>query len=234
MTTRPKERIIAIGDIHGCSIALATVLEAIKPGPNDQVICLGDVIDYGPDSRGVLNQLKALHERTRLILLTSNHEEMLFGVLDQGRELASWTWHGGDQTLASYGVDHPRDLPAEDISLLRSAKPYFETATHAFVHAGYFPNQPLSETPSSVLFWEFLEPGRCWPHYSGKSLVVGHTPQTSGVMLDLGFLVCIDTDCSRGKWLTALDSSSGKYWQANQHCELREGMLLSHGKVNHS
>ena len=228
MTTRPNERIIAIGDIHGCSIALAAVLEALQAGPNDQVISLGDVIDYGPDSRGVLSQLKALQDRAQLILLTGNHEEMLFGVLDQNRELASWTWHGGDQTLASYGVDHPGDLPADDIALLRTAKPYFETETHGFVHAGYFPNQPLSETPSSALFWEFLEPIRGWPHYSGKTFVVGHTAQTSGKVLYLGFAVCIDTDCSRGNWLTALDTSSGKLWQANQRGELREGMLNRH------
>jgi serine/threonine protein phosphatase 1 len=223
MTTPTNGRIIAIGDIHGCSTALATLLRAIKPGPDDQVISLGDVIDYGPDSQGVLEQLKALRDRTELILLTGNHEEMLFGVLDQNRDPESWTRHGGDQTLASYKVDHPRDLPADDLVFLRTAKPHFETATHAFVHAGYYPNQPLSETPSSALFWEFLAADRCWPHYSGKTFVLGHTPQTSGDVFDLGFVVCIDTDCSRDNWLTALDTTTDTIWQANQRGELRGG-----------
>jgi serine/threonine protein phosphatase 1 len=214
-------RVIAIGDIHGCSVALATLLDAIQPGPDDHVIPLGDVIDYGPDSRGVLEQLRGLRDRTQLVLLTGNHEEMLFNVLDGQWELDSWTRHGGDQTLASYGIDHPRDLPAEDVVFLRTARPYFETATHAFVHAGYFPNQPLADTPSSAQFWEFLDPNRSWPHYSGKTFVVGHTPQTTGDILDLGFVIGIDTDCSRGNWLTALDTTTGNYWQADQDGEVR-------------
>ena len=223
--SRPTGRVIAIGDIHACSTALATLLRAIDPGPDDMVIALGDVIDHGPESRGVLAQLRALRDRTRLVVLTGNHEEMLFGVLDFGRDLESWTRHGGDWTLASYRVDHPRDLPADDLAFLRSARPHFETATHAFVHAGYFPNQSLAQTPSSALFWEFLDPARCWPHYSGKTFVVGHTPQTTGEVLDLGFVVGIDTDCSRGNWLTGLDVTTGRYWQASESGAVRERRL---------
>ena len=156
-----------------------------------------------------------------MTLLIGNHEEMLFAVLDQGRDLDSWTRHGGDTTLESYGVGHPRDLPAEDVAFLRAAAWSHETDTHAFVHAGYYPNLPLSDTPSSALFWEFLDPERAWPHYSGKTFVVGHTPQTTGDILDLGFAVGIDTDCSRGGWLTALDAATGHYWQANQRGEVR-------------
>lgn len=57
--------------------------------------------------------------------------------------------------------------------------------------------------------------------------MVGHTPQTTGEILDLDFVVCIDTDCSRGNWLTALDTTTGSYWQANQRGELRTGQLAS-------
>lgn len=223
MATTPPKRIIAVGDIHGCSTALAALVDAIQPGPADVLISLGDIIDYGPNSRGVVEQLKALRERTNLILLTGNHEEMLFAVLDQNRDRESWTRHGGDATLESYWVDHPRQLPAGDVAFLRMAKWFHETDTHAFVHAGYFPNQPLRDTPSSALFWEFLDPDRAWPHYSGKTFVVGHTPQTSGEILDLGFAVCVDTDCSRGGWLTGLDVVSGDFWQANQRGVVRTG-----------
>ncbi len=217
-------RVIAIGDIHGCSIALATLLETVRPRPADTFIVLGDVIDYGPDSRGVLEQLKSLPRRTQLILLTGNHEELLFGVLDQNRDVESWTRHGGDRTLASFGVDRPRDLPAEDIAFLRTAQPHHETDTHTFVHAGYYANQPLTATPSSALFWEPLDPSRAWPHYSGKRFIVGHTPQPSGEVLDLGFVVCIDTDCSRGNWLTALDTTTGRVWQSSQRGGLRSAV----------
>jgi serine/threonine protein phosphatase 1 len=218
-------RVIAIGDIHGCSTALATLIEAIGPTSEDRVIPLGDVIDYGPDSRGVIRRLRALHDRTQLTLLTGNHEELLFSVLDRQWDLESWTQHGGDQTLASYGIGHPRDLPREDVEFLRTARPHAETDTHALVHANYYPNLPLSETPAAACFWEFLDPAQCWPHYSRKTFVVGHTPQTTGGILDLGFVICIDTDCSRGNWLTALDLGTCDYWQANERAELREGRL---------
>ena len=222
MRSTSSPRTIAIGDAHGCSTALAALIDAIRPGPSDLLIALGDVIDYGPDSRGVVAQLKALRDRTNLILLTGNHEEMFFAVLEQNRDLEGWTRHGGDRTLESYGIDNPRDLPAEDVAFLRTAQWFHETETHAYVHAGYFPNQRLKDTPTSALFWSFLDPARAWPHYSGKTFVVGHTPQTTGEVLDLGFIVCVDTDCSRGNWLTALDAA-GFYWQANQRGEVRTG-----------
>ena len=74
-------RTIAIGDIHGCSAALAALVAAIEPSKDDTVITLGDYIDRGPDSRGVLDQLIALAARCRLIPLLGDHEEMLLDTL---------------------------------------------------------------------------------------------------------------------------------------------------------
>jgi serine/threonine protein phosphatase 1 len=71
------------------------------------------------------------------------------------------------------------------------------------------------------LRWKFTDPVWARAHYSGKVAIVGHTPQRSGEILDLGFLKCIDTNCYAGKWLTALDVHSGQVWQANQKGELR-------------
>jgi serine/threonine protein phosphatase 1 len=62
-------------------------------------------------------------------------------------------------------------------------------------------------------------------HFSGKTVVVGHTPQVSGLVLDRGFLICIDTDCSRGGWLTALDVHSRVVTQANQDGQIRIAVL---------
>jgi serine/threonine protein phosphatase 1 len=59
------------------------------------------------------------------------------------------------------------------------------------------------------------------PHFSGKIVVAGHTPQTSGEPLDLGFLKVIDTDCSRGGWLTAFEAKYGTIVQANERGEIR-------------
>jgi serine/threonine protein phosphatase 1 len=71
------------------------------------------------------------------------------------------------------------------------------------------------------LRWDLLETAELRPHCSGRTVVVGHTAQRTGEILDLGFLVGIDTDCLRGGWLTALDVASGEVVQANQRGEVR-------------
>jgi serine/threonine protein phosphatase 1 len=63
--------------------------------------------------------------------------------------------------------------------------------------------------------------GTARAHCSGKVAVVGHTPQLSGEILDLGFLICIDTNCAHGGWLTALDTTTGRVWQADRAGRLR-------------
>ncbi len=70
-------RTIAIGDIHGCADALATLIAAIEPGPDDLVVTLGDYIDRGPDSRGTIELLIALAGRCRLVPILGNHDQML-------------------------------------------------------------------------------------------------------------------------------------------------------------
>src|SRR5918994_272072 len=96
-------RTIAIGDIHGCSAALAALIEAIAPRPEDVVVPLGDYIDRGPDSRGVLDLMIDLGWRCRLVPLLGNHDQMLLDVR-AGRYPISWLLDmGGAATLASYG-----------------------------------------------------------------------------------------------------------------------------------
>ena len=85
--------------------------------------------------------------------------------------------------------------------------------------------KPVQDDMSLLkLRWEFLDEPRQRPHFSGKVVVVGHTPQTSGTMLDLEFLRCIDTDCSRGGWLTALEVRNGDFIQVNQRGQVRNGI----------
>src|SRR5262245_28876628 len=97
----PK-RIIAIGDIHGCATALRTLLEAIKPGPDDVLVPLGDYIDRGPDSRDVIDSLIGLQAQCTLVPLLGNHEEMLFTARLSKGDLRFWLNFGGDETLRSY------------------------------------------------------------------------------------------------------------------------------------
>jgi serine/threonine protein phosphatase 1 len=73
---------------------------------------------------------------------------------------------------------------------------------------------PMEES-DQFLRWEVVDPRWAKPHKSGKILVVGHTAQKDGQVLNLGHLICIDTYCHGGGWLTALDVDTGHLWQAN-------------------
>ncbi|QJW97447.1 metallophosphoesterase [Frigoriglobus tundricola] len=221
-------RTIAIGDIHGCADALAAVIDAAAPDRTDTVVTLGDYIDRGPHSRGVLEQLVALAERCRLVPLLGNHEEVLLDAVRDTRRLRRWLNLGGPDTLRSYGwvAGGPRRaladwIPASHREFLAPCRSYYETATHFFVHAGFVPERPLAEQPALALRWRVTDATTAVPHHSGKVAIVGHTPQQSGELLDLGFLLCIDTNCVRGGWLTALDTGTGQIWQANRAGQLR-------------
>jgi serine/threonine protein phosphatase 1 len=81
----------------------------------------------------------------------------------------------------------------------------------------------MIDQPDWLLYWEYFE--RLQPHKSNKRIVCGHTPQKSGQIKDVGFAVCIDTGPAVGGWLTCLDTSSGKFWQANEKGETRDGAI---------
>lgn len=213
-------RTIAIGDIHGCAKALRSLIEAIKLTPADRLIALGDYVDRGPDSREVIEQLIELSRQCKLIPLLGNHEIMLQRALDEPHEMHFWLECGGDATLASYGGRLER-IPAGHIQFINNCRRYYETAKHIFLHANYAADIPLDEQPDHLLFWEHLVYSLPARHESGKTAIVGHTPQLSGEILDLGHILCIDTYCFGTGWLTALDVQTGQLWQADKLGKLR-------------
>src|SRR5262245_61050592 len=97
-------RTLAIGDIHGCSKALNMVLAQVRPRPEDRVITLGDYVDRGPDSAGVINRLIELGTQCQLIPLRGNHEIMMLEARadDDPLRFNLWLGYGGRETLASY------------------------------------------------------------------------------------------------------------------------------------
>ena len=215
-------RTIAIGDIHGCSMPLDAVLDAIKPRPEDTIVTLGDYIDRGPDSRGVLERLIDLGRRCQLELILGNHEEMLFEALAGSLPLKYFLRLGGDATLDSYGPGRDLSLiPKDHIDFLKGGLDYCETDSHIFLHANYFPDIPMASQPVGMLRWESLQDLPPGPHESGKTVIVGHTSQKTGEILDLGHVKCIDTFCYGRGWLTALDVGTGEVWQADRKGELR-------------
>ena len=227
-------RTIAIGDIHGCTPALCALLKAVAPAAEDTVVVLGDMVDRGPDSRGTVERLLALADECRLVTILGNHDEMLLDIADGGDWLLDdWLHFGGDATLASYACKLPEELPPEHLQFLESCLDYYETDGHIFLHATYRPDRPLADQPPSALRWESLREAIPPPHQSGKRVVVGHTSQKDGEILDAGHVVCIDTFCYGGKWLTALDVASGRLWQADPQGRLRPGVAhLQHGDAS--
>lgn len=215
------DRVIAIGDIHGFWDALAALLEAIEPDPSDTIVTLGDYLDRGPQSPQVLEGLIALGERCRLVPILGNHDEMVRDLYHGCPGVEAWLSYGGRQTLAAYGCRHPSELPEEHIDYLESCLPYYETDTHFFLHASYLADVPLPDQPTEVTRWQSIRYEQPGPHISGKIAVVGHTAQREGEILDLGHLLCIDTCCYCGKWLTALDVTTGQVWQASPDGKLR-------------
>src|SRR3954465_7665924 len=150
-------RTIAIGDIHGCSAALAALLAAIRPRPEDTIVTLGDYINRGPDSKGVLARLIDLGRRCRLVPILGNHDQMLLDVRS-GKYPIYWLLDiGGTTTLDSYGPG--RDLaliPQEHYEFLERCLDYHETVDHIFVHGNYYPDLPMDEQDVAILRWESL------------------------------------------------------------------------------
>ena len=213
-------RLIAIGDVHGCSAALRALLDAIKPAPEDTIVTLGDYVDRGLDSKGVLDELIGLAERCRLIPVLGNHDEMMLHARDGKGDLRFWLACGGQTALDSYGDGSGLNaVPREHFRFLQSYVPYFETETHFFVHANYRSDVPLDRQDEQTLRWLSLRDHLPGTHVSGKKAVLGHTPQRE--VLDLAHLICLDTDCCNGGWLTALDVTSGHLWQADEAGRIR-------------
>jgi serine/threonine protein phosphatase 1 len=222
-------RLLAIGDIHGCSRAFDALIQFVQPTASDQIITLGDYIDRGPDSRGVLDRLIHLHSQFTVTSLRGNHEIMMFSARRDAESREFWLAVGGREALASYTRRGRRgrmeDIPEEHWHFLRHVcVDWFEWGQFFFVHANVDPDLPLDQQPSSMLHWEFFNVYSP-PHYSGKFMVCGHSEQRHGWPLVLPYAACIDTFCYGGGWLTCLDLSTGTIYQANQNGEVREGQL---------
>ncbi len=211
-------RVIAIGDIHGCSMALQALVELISPKPSDTIVTLGDYVDRGSDSRGVIDFLIKLRTRCNLVPLFGNHEEMFCEVVIDDKPPYDWLRHGGVDTLDSYGfVGDLRVIPDAHRDFLRSLVDYHQTDTHFFVHANYEPELDLSEQPPEMLRWIKLTDIMPTPHRSGLRAIVGHTHHREGEILELPHLICLDTYCYGGFWLTAMDVGSGRVWQVDSN-----------------
>ena len=220
-------RTLAIGDIHGCHVALTCLLEQVKPRSDDKIIFLGDYIDRGPASRAVIDLMTSLESMCAPIFLRGNHEVMILSARKGDPDASLWQSYEGRETLISYGAAHDANwaakIPDAHWKFFERTKPYHETENNIFVHACLDAETDIKDQSDWFLYWETID--RLKPHKSGKRIICGHSSQRSGHILDLGFALCIDTGAGYGGWLTCLDVVSGCWWQANEKRESRHGSM---------
>lgn len=228
----PGWLVYAIGDIHGRLDLLDKMLQLIdadrlsRSAEQVAIIVLGDVIDRGPDSRGVVERLMQLsHAPVRLVCLMGNHEEVLLRLINGERGLLQdWLLFGGSECLRSYGAD-PRQIAAMPEKLALKAIRHAIPAGHAhflstfidtlsfgdylFVHAGIRPGVPVAEQKQLDLRWirqDFLD----FEGALGAVVVHGHT--ISAEIIERHNRIGIDTGAYRSGRLTALALQGDQRW----------------------
>lgn len=215
-------RIYAIGDVHGCLDQLNRLLDAIavdicKSAARAHIILLGDLIDRGPNSAGVVNRLlRSSLPGERRTFVMGNHEEVLLDCLDGDLESCDpWLQFGGHQTLESYGLSRAeliarktplsdtlrKVIPRDHITFIRSFSNYVEAGDYLFVHAGIRPHVALDQQSTRDLRWirgSFLD--SIVDH--GRVVVHGHSivPEIDVRHNRIG----VDTGCYRTGQLSAL------------------------------
>ncbi len=190
----------AVGDIHGRLDLLRPLVEAIIADLRDGtatrkvVVFLGDYIDRGPDSRGVLQLLAGLSvvEGVEWRFLRGNHEQAMLGFLDDPATGSRWCEHGGDKALRSYGLKVPalahrteawarvaadlrHRLTAAETAFLEALEPSVTVGDYFFTHAGARPGVALDRQSPEDLMWirrPFLDSQTAFE----RVVVHGHTP----------------------------------------------------------
>ncbi len=170
-------RIFAIGDIHGCSNTFRKLLfEKIAIKKSDTIYCIGDYIDRGKDSKGVIDiilQLRTQHYRINT--LKGNHEQMMLDSTEDEEAFKLWMANGGDATLRSFDVESINELPPVYLNFFKRTKYFIETKEYIFVHAGLnfeLPN-PFEDKESMLWIRNFRVDKK---KLNGKLLIHGHTP----------------------------------------------------------
>ena len=204
-----------IGDIHGCADEIRHLTDALPLARGDRLVFLGDYIDRGPDSRGVVAYLLSLqqyYDEIEFVFLKGNHEDMLLAYLGlNGQHGDMFLINGGKATLASYGVG-PDNLtaqhalsviPSSHLEFYQKLKNYRLMDSFLCVHAGIHPQKALAEQSNEEFLWirnAFIYRSHALPY----TVLFGHTPQPT-VFYDLPYKVGLDTGLVYGNMLTCLE-----------------------------
>lgn len=173
-------RKIAISDIHGCSVTLNALLQRLELTPTDQLFLLGDYIDRGPGSKQVLDTIFKLQESgLQLHCLKGNHEELLLWALDgHNHGLENFLRNGGDETLISFDVNHPEDIPSHYLDFITNLPCWIESDEYIFVHAGlhFTPGLDPFSHPEKMLWIRNWYKSIDYTWLGDRYLIHGHTP----------------------------------------------------------
>ena len=210
INTRQQNRLLAIGDIHGCLDQLKELMKQVMPTSSDKIVFLGDYVDRGPASAGVIDYLIEFGAAfPTTVFLRGNHEQMFAEYLE-GRGLSVFLMNGGLKTLSSYQDRGQWPIPSSHHTFLQALVNCYETEDYIFVHAGLRPDISLSEQSINDLIWirqEFISSNHDW----GKIVVYGHTPLDEPLLTETR--IGLDTGCVYGRQLTCCDVRTRKIWQ---------------------
>lgn len=184
-----------IGDIHGYAKTFETVMQKIAPSATDRVILLGDLVDRGPDSKGVFDAIMRYRkEGVDLLLVRGNHDDLMHKSYVEEQENTgflkfikrdytkrSWINMGGDTTLQSFGAKKMVEIDTVYYDLIESMYHYIEDENHLYVHAGFdFTQAQPFENEQAMMWIRDFKPDK--KQTKSKTIVHGHTP------LDLEFI----------------------------------------------
>jgi len=219
-----KNRLIAIGDIHGCFNQFYTLIfDEIKLNKEDQLVLLGDYIDRGGQSKEVIDFIiQLLSDGFNVVPLKGNHEELLIQAYHHSENISKWILNGGQNTLDSFGIKEISDLPIDYLQFFRNLKPYFSIQDYLFVHAGFNDAIPNPFEDEYHMLWTC---NRAYnnPLLSNKIIIHGHCPITietcKTAVSNKDKVINIDTGCVYKEkvgygTLTAYDCNSNSLYFA--------------------
>ncbi|HCK20718.1 MAG TPA: serine/threonine protein phosphatase [Bacteroidetes bacterium] len=178
----------AISDIHGCAKTFRALLDQLQLSSEDTLYLLGDYIDRGNDSKGVIDIILALREEGMQVeCLLGNHEWLLLNAMYETSRYENWLQrNGGAKTLESYGIDsedYLSEMPEKHVKFFKSLSYIIELDDYILVHAGinFRDDDPMSDYPAMIWI-------RDWQRYhddkvtDGRPIVHGHTPRLSSYL----------------------------------------------------
>ena len=217
-------RCYVVGDIHGCLNELRCLLEGLPLESGDRLVFLGDYVDRGPDSNGVVSYLITLQSDSSydFVFLKGNHEDMFLSYLGlPGQYGDMFLVNGGKVTLESYGLSpnaNPKTLlaqiPSSHLDFYQNLRNYYVAKPFLCVHAGIHPLKSLEEQTESEMFWirnQFIYRSHRLPYV----VLFGHTPQ-SEVFYDLPYKIGLDTGLVYGNKLTCLETEEKVLYQIHR------------------